>query len=260
MPFRKISRDVKLAAVNLHQQNILSLEQILDCVGFSESTFWRILKLWQDTGDVVQHRYSTTGRPRLLNFDDMNYLIRLVNHHPDWFLDELPDLLDNNRFIAVHYTTIYRELARVGISRKKLKKIARERNETKRADFIRRMAQYEPEELGFLDETSKDERTTGRKNGRSKKGTRAMKKQVFIRGHRLSALGLLTVDGMMAVSVVEGSFTAASFRLFLEKDVVCAFSTPLPSPFKFFLVATTMYTISRETQRARNGQCKDSPR
>jgi len=53
MPFRKISRDVKLAAINLHEQNVLSLEQILDCVGFSESTFWRMLKLWQETGDVV---------------------------------------------------------------------------------------------------------------------------------------------------------------------------------------------------------------
>ena len=87
------------------------------------------------------------------------------------------------------------------------------------------MAQYEPEELGFLDETSKDERTTGWKNGRLKKGTRATKKQVFVRGHRLSALGLLTIDGMMAVSVVEGSFTMASFRLFLEEDVVRAFNT-----------------------------------
>ena len=57
MPFRKISRDVKLAAVNLHEQNILSLEQILvDCVGFSES-FWRMLELWQ----IARHwRYSPT--------------------------------------------------------------------------------------------------------------------------------------------------------------------------------------------------------
>jgi transposase len=141
MPFRKISRDVKLAAVNLHEQNILSLGQILDCVGFSESMFWRMLKLWRETGDVVQHHYGIPGRPRLLHFGDVNYLLRLVNHHPDWFLDELPDLLDNNRFISVHYTTIYRELARAGISRKKLKKIAEERNEMERADFIRRMAQ-----------------------------------------------------------------------------------------------------------------------
>jgi hypothetical protein len=146
-----------------------------------------------------------------------------VKHRPGWFLDELPILLSENRFISIHYTTIYRELSRTRISHKKLKKIAKERNEAKRADFIRRMAQYGPEELGFLDETSKDKRTLGRNNGRSLKGTRAVKKQVFVCGHCLSGLGLLTIDGMVAVSVVEGSFTAATFKTFIEGDVASVF-------------------------------------
>jgi hypothetical protein len=141
-------------------------------------------------------------------------------------------MLESNRFISVHFTTIYRELARAGMSLKKLKKIAKERNESRRADFIWRMAQYEPEELGFLDETSKDERTLGRRSGWSLKGARAVKKQVFVRGHRLSGLGLLTVDGMMAISVVEGSFTTAKFKTFIEEDVVSAFCLPhQPSTF-----------------------------
>jgi hypothetical protein len=71
-------------------------------------------------------------------------------------------LLATNRFISVHFTTIFRALERAGVSGKKLKKIAKKRNETLRAHFIARMAQYEPEELGFLDETSKDERTIAR--------------------------------------------------------------------------------------------------
>ncbi|KAG1840111.1 hypothetical protein C8R48DRAFT_573902, partial [Suillus tomentosus] len=75
---RKISRDVKYAAINLYEHNMLSLEQIPDCVGFSESTFWRVRKLWQET-DVVQHNYGAAGRPQALHFDDINYLIRLVN-------------------------------------------------------------------------------------------------------------------------------------------------------------------------------------
>ena len=41
--YQKISRDVKIAAMNLYKQNLLSLEQILDCVRFSESTFWHTL-------------------------------------------------------------------------------------------------------------------------------------------------------------------------------------------------------------------------
>ena len=67
-------------------------------------------------------------------------------------------------------STVYRELERLNVSQKKLKKIALERNEERRADFIARMAQYGPEELGFLDEMSKDARSIGRRYGRSRKG------------------------------------------------------------------------------------------
>ena len=218
--YRKIAPDVKIAAMNLYERNLLSLDQILDCVGFSESTFWRTLKLWRETGDVINHPIGVPGRPRALHFDDVNYLIRLVNHRPTWFLDELLDLLNTNRFIATHFTTIHRELVRAGISLKKLRKIAKERDEDKRAEFVQWMSQYSPEEIGFIDETSKDERTTFRRNGRARKGTRAQRRGVFVRGRRLSAIGLLTLDGMEASNVIEGSFTAEKFIYFLEHDVV----------------------------------------
>lgn len=219
--YRKISRDVKLAAINLHEHQHLALEDILACTGFSESTFWRILKLWRETGDVVRHTFGIRGRPRTLHCDDVLYLVRLVQHRPEWFLDELLRLLDTNRFISVHYTTIHRELTRVGISLKKLKRIAKERNEEKRMNFLIRMSQYSPEQLGFLDETSKDERTAGRLRGRAATGQRACSHQVFVRGQRVSGLGLLSVDGMAASSVVEGSFTTIKYLEFLQSTVVC---------------------------------------
>jgi transposase len=168
MPFRKISRDVKLAAINIHDTGIFSVEELCHLVGFSERTFWRIRKLWRETGDVVTHKYGYRhGRTHILHIDDITYLIRLICHRPDWFLDELLDLLQHNRFISVHYSTIHRELVRCGVSFKKLKVIALERNEERRMAFIHKMAQYEPEELGFLDETSKNNKTPNRSHGRA---------------------------------------------------------------------------------------------
>lgn len=220
MPFRKISRDLKLAAVRLYEGDHLPLDDILDCLRMSKSTFYRVLSLWNTTGDVVRHTFGIRGRPRILHFDDVDYLKRLVKARPDWFLDELLSLLETNRFISAHYTTIHRELVRANVSTKKLKIIAAERNENLRADFIRRMAQYEPEQLGFLDEYSKDERTSSRRRGRSRKGTRAVKKGVFIRGRRFSVEGLLTLDGMVSNTVVEGSMTRVRFLQYLELEVV----------------------------------------
>jgi len=220
--YRKISRDLKLCAVKMYELNILPVQQILECVGFSLSTFYRILDLWVTTGDVVAHNAGTLpGRPCLLHFDDVEYLLQLIRHRPDWFLDELLDLLKTNRFISVHYVTIHHELCRLGVSRKKLKKIAAERKEDARNDYIERMAQYDPDEIGFIDETSKNDKTPARSQECSKKGCRAIMKQKFVRGRRYTATALLTTEGIMASKVVEGSMTKELYLDFLEHDVVC---------------------------------------
>ena len=221
MPYRKISRDLKLAAMRMHEAGILSVAQIINCLQISRRTFYRVLGPWINTGDVIQHTNGVCGRPRLLHFDDINYLIRIIKHQPDWFLDELLSLLETNRFISAHFTTIHQELVRARVSTKKLKKIAAERNDNLRADYIQRIAQYSPEQIGFLDEVSKDERTSARSCGRSRKGTRAIKKAVFVRGRHFSATGLLTIDGMISNTVVEGSMTRDLFLEYLEFMVVC---------------------------------------
>ena len=220
MPYRKISKDIKIAAMRLYEDDILSKPAILDYLRISSRTFDRVLALWNATGEVVKETNSVRGRPRILHFSDVEYLKRLIRHCPDWFLDELQYLLQTNRFIAAHFTTVHRELVRAGISAKKIKKVASERNEDLRADFIARMAPYSPEQLGFLDEVSKDERTAFRTHGRSRKGTRAVMKGVFVRGWCFSAEGLLSVDGMVATTVVEGSMTRALFLEYLEFTVV----------------------------------------
>jgi transposase len=222
MGYRKISADLKLAAIKLYEQHLLDLDDILDCVGFSERTFWRIQKQYNETGHVEPPISTSRGRPRKLHFDDITYLLALVRQCPDWFLNELLDLLDTNRFIAVHYTTIHRELERAGISLKKLRIIAKERDKDLRADFIRQMGQYSADEIGFLDKFSKDERTIQRRRGRAKRGKRASMRGVFVRGRRVSGEGLLTLDGIVASTVVEGSMTREKFLHFLEHGIVSA--------------------------------------
>ncbi|KAJ7036319.1 hypothetical protein C8F04DRAFT_1210102 [Mycena alexandri] len=161
---RSISRNVKIAALNLYERGHLPLKEILAWVGFSRSTFFRVLHLWRTTGDV-ERKSNRTGRPRLLHHDDITYLLLLVQ--------ERPDCSSNNRFISIHYTTIHRELERAGMSTKKLSEIAAERCEPSRLDHVRQISQYPAHFLGFLDETSKNDKTPGRRLGRAKKGKRA---------------------------------------------------------------------------------------
>jgi transposase len=251
--YRKISRDVKIAAVRLYELGLIDLSDILSCCNFSERTWYRVYRLWKETHDVVRQQPKYNSSACSLHHDDIQYLLCLMRANPDWFLDEFLHLLKTNRFISVHYTTIHRELERANLSRKKLLRVAAERNEDSRAQFMLRMARYAPEELGFIDETSKDERTVGRRYGRSRKGTRCRKKQPFVRGRRTSTEALLSLDGIVACTVVEGSMTKEKFLVFLEHNVV-SFSIPTNYTGLIPSAATEMFCVSGSLERSRHGQ------
>ena len=122
MPFCKISCDLKLAAIRPYECEILPLWDILDIMYLSQRTFFHILKLWHKTGNVITHKYGNlAGWPQILSFNNIHYVLQLVCLHPDWFLDELFELLKTNCFISIHYVTIHQELKRVGVLYKKLK-------------------------------------------------------------------------------------------------------------------------------------------
>ncbi|KAG2369251.1 hypothetical protein BDR07DRAFT_1181561, partial [Suillus spraguei] len=127
--FRKISCDVKIAAMKLYKDAHMSKDDIIHCVGFFKSTFWRTLKLWRETGDVITPLCTTRGWPHLLYYNDVDYLVQFIEHRPTWFLDELAKMLDSNQFISIHYVTVHRTLEHAGVSYKKLQHIAKERNE-----------------------------------------------------------------------------------------------------------------------------------
>ncbi|KAF6749088.1 hypothetical protein DFP72DRAFT_755549, partial [Ephemerocybe angulata] len=129
MPWRYVPSEMKRSALRLYESGLLELEDILDYLEMSRSTFFRVRRIWREHGDVVAPRYGLAGRRRAFHFEDIDYLLRLVRHRPNWFLDELQHLLQTNRFISLHFSTIHRELSRLGVSRKKLRKIAAERDE-----------------------------------------------------------------------------------------------------------------------------------
>ncbi|KAG2365885.1 hypothetical protein BDR07DRAFT_1353222 [Suillus spraguei] len=104
------------------------------------------------------------------------------------------------------------------------------------------MAQCDPSELGFIDKTSKDERTPGRHYGRSRTGTRAEKKQVFVRGRQTFTEALPTLDGIVAATVVEGSMTQELFLEWLE-NIVVSLAMNVDVPKKNFVSSQSVRPI-----------------
>ncbi|KAL1754234.1 hypothetical protein FB107DRAFT_216137 [Schizophyllum commune] len=176
--YRRISRDVKIAAMVMYDQEHFSVELICRCLGFSSRTFSRIRRLWEETGDVEKAKPTTRGRPRILNHDDVEYLLALVRAFPDFFLDELLDLCTTNRFISVNFSIICRTLLEAGQSRKRITLIAAERNEDLRSHHVLKAAECTPKQWVFMDETHKDERTLTRRYATAVEGS--MTRDLFL--------------------------------------------------------------------------------
>jgi hypothetical protein len=76
--------------------------------------------------------------------------------------------------------------------------------------------------LIFLDESAKDERNLSRLYGYSPRNVRAQKKVVFVRGKRYTILpAALTLEGLVAIDVFEGSCDRKRFVDFVLNQVVC---------------------------------------
>jgi len=60
-----------------------------------------------------------------------------------------------------------------------------------------------------------------RRYGYSCVGARAQSKVVFVRGKCYSILPALTIDGIVAVEVIEGSYNKKKFEDFIYTQVVC---------------------------------------
>ena len=102
-----------------------------------------------------------------------------------------------------------------------LSKIAKERNQNERANFLARISQYAASQLVFSDESAYDRRTLSRRYGWNISGHRAQKPSFFVRGKRYTIEGALCVDGLLAYGIQEGSMTSLDYQYFVETILVC---------------------------------------
>jgi hypothetical protein len=81
-------------------------------------------------------------------------------------------------------------------------------------------SQYRPDQLIFVDESAKDERTLNRIYGYSNRGCRIQQNTIFLRGKRYTILPALSLDGYIAVDIMEGSCNKEKFKDFILSKVV----------------------------------------
>jgi hypothetical protein len=149
-------------------------------------------------------------------------LISMLSETPELFLDEIHDWILVNLDIGLSKSAIHELLEDHGFTYKYLRKVASERDNALRAQWMAEMKeQFVAEQLVFVDESSKDDRTIFRRWGRAPEGRQAEHPANFVRGQRYSIVAALSLDGYVATEVVEGSVDGPTFIEFITEKVVC---------------------------------------
>jgi len=135
-------------------------------------------------------------------------------------VQEVRDFLDDEYDIDVSYDTVRRAMKAAHLTRKVVEKIALQRNDVLRTRFLCKICQYSTEQLVFVDESASNERTAERRYGWSIRGDPCRVKRSNKRSKRWSVLPAITVDGYIACSIYQDSFTKQRFNTFIRQDLL----------------------------------------
>lgn len=232
---RKISPDLKECALRLWE---LGWEQdlIFESLNVSRASIYRWRNIFAEHNSVLKPRSPLVGRRRIIIRAVMTAIKEVYNNEADIYLDELVWWLAIHHDIVISRSALQENLVNAGLTRKLLHKIASERDEIIRAEFLETVRDHstgQGDEFVFLDEMSKNDHDTSRHYGRSMVGERADFVDNFIRGDRYSLLAAITTEGYIASRVVLGSFDSVEFYDFVAEQIV---SLPLDSGCLYLLI------------------------
>lgn len=141
-----------------------------------------MLNIHQDTGEVTTHKRSS-GRPRKADGAALDSISFLLNRYPQIDLKTVLSILQAQG-CDISMGSLKRAVHNMGYTHKRVSQAALERSPILRARFLNIMVDYRLDQLIWLDETSKDDRTTIKKTGWSLSERRAHITAAFGRGDR----------------------------------------------------------------------------
>ncbi|KAJ7140339.1 hypothetical protein C8R46DRAFT_849173, partial [Mycena filopes] len=124
----------------------------------------RVKRTWNEIGEVSRER-RYLGRSPIMSPAHSKFILALIDHSPDIYLDELQEQLYVQHDLDVSLATISRTMKRMGLCSKKLSRQAAERCAHARRDFIMKIGDEPADRIVCADESAVNILTTYRRNG-----------------------------------------------------------------------------------------------
>lgn len=160
------SNDLRWRMIFQREMLGLSYEEVGLRLSVDPSTVWRAVQRFEELG-TVDSSYSNDGPPKKLTSFDEFTIMEAVLDQPSLYLSEIQHTVQQTTGTSISESAICRFLHRNNFSRKKLTRVAKQRNEELRSQFRSDCSLYSADMLVFIDETGSDRRHGMRKFGYS---------------------------------------------------------------------------------------------
>ncbi|GAA5992953.1 hypothetical protein JCM11641_001757 [Rhodosporidiobolus odoratus] len=253
MAYKKYSSQIATLA-GLRKVGGTSVAKLKDeLLGFgSRSSYyrWAAQVKCSGTGHRPATEHLPRGRPRRLSREQADWLISLHSQHPSLSANTLAYhcLLTTGKYISS--CAVYFYLHPAGMSYKRLERRAKEEKPEQEANFLFERTQYTPEQIVAIDETHIDPRSENSLYGWAKRGMRAIGRVLFRHSYSLSAVGVMSHEGLLGVPVIEGSYTAQRLIEDVLEAVVFPASNPYPLENSVILLENAPTHKNREVLQA----------
>jgi transposase len=188
--------------------------EIVQRFGVSLSTVKRYLKLRRDEGHVRPK--AIPGRTPKKRAQVQAGLETQLRAHADATLEQHCEMWEQAHGEPVSRWTMSRAIKQLGWTRKKKSLGAMERNEEERATWRKEASKLPAKQLIFLDECGSNIALTPL-YARAPKGERARGSVPRNRGKNITLIAALSLEGMGAAMILEGSANATAFELYVEQ-------------------------------------------
>ena len=217
--------DLRWRVVWLYLAHHYPLSEISRLLLLSERSVRRYISLFNQTGDV-EPKSQRHGPQKLLGDFGQLTLLQVILRNPGIYLSEIQAELIHLFGVEVSVSTICRTLKFMGCSRQVMCRVALQRSDCLRAQFMAQISVYDPSMLIWLDETGCDRRHTIRKYGYSIRGIPLCDQRLLVRGKRYSAIPIVSLEGIHDVYLTEGTMNGDRFTTFVRNCLL-----PVLMPF-----------------------------
>jgi len=197
-----------------------SFKDVATALNIAPSTAHRIYTRFVATGDVKPQKSTPKPEMRALDEHKELLLLSIVLQNPSVYLYELCQKVFQLTTIKVSPSTVCRVMKRYGMTRRKIRQVALQRNCVLRGAFVAYCSALGKHQFVWVDETGCDKRDHIRKYGYSFRGIPPVSQRLLVRGERVNAILALSMKGVIAFSTMTGPVNGSVFYDFVRGTLI----------------------------------------